>query len=530
MTAGTIPDAGSLWDGLVTAALLGTARRPVSVEALRRNASGAVQQAAAALDEQDPARLLLDVAALEVVRRRAGTRPVDATALRLPHVPPAAPERLPEVSPAAVLRLHGLLEGDTELLTEWLRVARDAGRRVPPSLLVRLLTATAASPELRDLVLAVGGARAGWLVAQWRAAGHPTAAQFPSAATGPDALPADGDLDAPWQTWTGPRREALLLAVRRSDPDRARDLLVSTWASEPPADRPRWLAALRTGLGPADEEFLEHALDDRRAETRAVAAALLAVLPGSALGHRMARRALASVRVERRLLTSRIAVGPLPERNAATTRDGVPPYRGQGGEGRWLLVHVVAATPLGAWVPALGGSPEDVLATPVEGDWAHVLHEGWARAAAAQRHGGWATALLRHDGLALPHGLLVPLVDAVPPAVRADVAARLLSAGVSARDGERWMLLDALLHRCPAPWPPALAEAVVGWLVRLAPNQAIHVSRGLVRLAGRRLSPDLAPVLADHVARRPPDLLTGMLAEAADLLTFRRDLHEELTS
>ena len=55
--------------------------------------------------------------------------------------------------------------------------------------------------------------------------------------------------------------------------------------------------ALAVGLGPDDEAVLERALDDRVASVRAVAANLLAALPGSAWSARMARRAEQMVHV-----------------------------------------------------------------------------------------------------------------------------------------------------------------------------------------------------------------------------------------
>ena len=60
-----------------------------------------------------------------------------------------------------------------------------------------------------------------------------------------------------------------------------------------------FLSVLADGLSLADEPLLEAALDDRAAEVRSWAAYLLARLPGSALGQRMAERALGCLRLDR---------------------------------------------------------------------------------------------------------------------------------------------------------------------------------------------------------------------------------------
>jgi len=62
------------------------------------------------------------------------------------------------------------------------------------------------------------------------------------------------------------------------------------------------------GLSLADEPLLEAALDERDAGVRGWAAHLLARLPGSALGQRMARRAAGCLRIERGVRGARLIV------------------------------------------------------------------------------------------------------------------------------------------------------------------------------------------------------------------------------
>src|SRR5207249_3260798 len=96
--------------------------------------------------------------------------------------------------------------------------------------------------------------------------------------------------DETWQTGTPQQRKLLLAVLRSSDPDKARELVESTWAEDSPEDRTAFLEAFAAGLAPADEPLLEKALDDKRKPVRDAAAQLLARLATSQLAHRMSTR------------------------------------------------------------------------------------------------------------------------------------------------------------------------------------------------------------------------------------------------
>lgn len=253
----------------MSAALLGTERREPHAPAL------------VAVERESAEERLLAAAATNVVYRRAGARP-RTTPERLESAPA---ETLPRCSPAAARRLAGILLGGEagNVLDEWLELAHRAGVRVPEELLPELLDH--ARGERRAGVLAVAGARGRWLAGlgegwAWAAAGE--------------------DI---WRTGGLEARRAWLQAERERDPAAGREVLEQTWGEEEPRARGPLLAQLRTGLGPADEPFLERALDDRRQEVRAAAADLLARLPGSALRVRMAERARPLLRVTRGVRT-----------------------------------------------------------------------------------------------------------------------------------------------------------------------------------------------------------------------------------
>jgi hypothetical protein len=502
------------WAEVLASALVGVERRPV-------------HSGLSTVD--DPALGLLDAAAAVTAYRRAGVRP--ATGLTLPA--PVAEEGTPEVGAAAAARLARLLDqgprgGDgldaelrVELLAQWLTEAVRTGRRVPGDLLPALLDAGHRDRGLRPLIVAAGGARAGWLASQraeWR---YLTGERDESGAADPAA----------WELGTAGQRVAYLAALRATDPAAARDLLTAGWAGEASDERAALLGALRTGLSLADEELLEKALDDRRKEVRTGAAELLGALAGSAYRDRMVARATACVRRKGR----RLVVQPPEACDAAMKRDGiVPKPLLQGvGERAWWLEQILARTPVEVW-----GDPGELLALRVPDDWHMVLLYGLARAAATARDPDWAVAVFDRLSQARPDwryrdGELFEAVVATLPADRLADRAAVLLRGDPTSD-----TLAVLLARCPRPWPPALVDALLSTLAGPPEKlgRAWEVSR-LCRIAATRLPPSCADrfgELAAAVRTRAADLTDRpeSLADDLDLiigvLRFRHDLLEEL--
>ncbi|MFF4366559.1 DUF5691 domain-containing protein [Streptomyces sp. NPDC001594] len=457
------------WEALVTAALLGTERRGGTPEAL------------------------LDAAAVQTLRRRAGLRP--AAAARLPEPAPRDPRPAPPE--AARRRLAQLLAGRTsggagrrgaapdltELLPQWLAAAGRHGYRAPSALVPALLDAARARTDLRPQALALAGARGLWLARlnpEWRFA-------LRGAAGGTGAPPDPADAEAVTRLWEEglfAERVALLGAVRARDAAAATRLLASTWATERAEDRLMFLDSLRTGLSMADEPFLEAALGDRSRNVRATAAELLSALPESALAGRMAERALACVGPE--------AVVPPAECDAGMLRDGVVerPPAGRG-ERAWWLGQVVDAAPLSCWRDRFGGlEPAEIVALPVPDGWAEEIHAAWCRAAVRQGDPRWSKALL---GAASAPPAAGPgtaslaerakLLETLPEGERAEWVAEFVRAhGLS----EAFQLLGV----CRVPWAGALGRAVVDALdaARLAGGYPWSFS-GVMGLAERCLDP-----------------------------------------
>jgi hypothetical protein len=349
----------SSWPDLVTASLIGTERTGV------------------------PAALLLDRAALLTVARRGG-RPAGHA-----EPPPAAePDPAPAVSPAAGRRLARMLGGEhPDLLAEWLTAAVARDRRVPahllPALLDRARRVSPSDPELRRLSAQAGGSRARWLAGlnpDWR---------FVIAHTGTDQ-------DA-WRLGSKSQRRDYLTALRARDPAAASQLIALSWEAAA-AERVMFLSVLANAdLSLADEPLLEAALDDNTAEVRGWAAHLLSRLPGSALGRRMAQRALGCVRVDPGVLSDHLVLSPPAQWDMAMRRDGLSPRGGgslqQLDDRTHLLLEILARTPLCTWTREFGRPAEQILGL-LPGPWAPVLFTGWSRAAMAQRDQEWMIALI----------------------------------------------------------------------------------------------------------------------------------------
>jgi Family of unknown function (DUF5691) len=513
---------GSGWDGLATAALLGTQRRSPDLSALPGPVAGYVAAPPAGASQVDgpgdPALRLLDAAALATAYRRAGRRPRPAP----PPLPVAPEDTAPQVGPAAAARLAGLLDGgDADLLTEWLRAVAAAGRRAPAHLLPGLLEAARRRRELAPDVVAVLGRRGEWLAGlrqDWARLVAANAAASTEEVTDTRA----------WTHGDTATRRRHFAGLRRTDPAAALDLLERSWLGETGEDRAALLAMLEVGLSGADEPLLERALDDRRRDVRETAALLLSRLPDSAFGGRMAERAGRCVAVQRRRGWLRIVVTPPSECDTAMQRDGVrptPQAPGVGERAFWLR-QVVAATPLRAWSRLLGRhgeQPGRAVSLPVDGDWADVLRAGWTDAAVRQRDADWALALL--PVAAQDH---VRLLDVVPEAERGAAVVTLLAAlGLTVDSPDT--AATALLATCPAPWRAPLADAVLAQLARAGGDPKRYGVRESLRLAALRLPPQRAAEVRRLALGRPDgSAWRTALTTLADTLALRHDMLEEI--
>ncbi|MFF2043258.1 DUF5691 domain-containing protein [Kitasatospora sp. NPDC058170] len=524
----------ALWEPLHTTALLGTDRRPLPP----LPEAGPTHHG---VDRTDPATALLELAALETVRRRAGALPTPAAE---PPGAPAPEDPRPELPTPAARRLAVLLSSRSgsaagslanlaELLPQWLTTARTRGYRPPAALVPALLDAARARSELRPDAVALCGPLGRWLAARnpdWR-----FVLRTADATTAPGSA-ADGDHHL-WHEGLFAERVTHLTLLRRTDPAAGLALLRSTWPTERAEDRLLFLDALQDGLSPADEPFLEAALGDRSKNVRATAAELLSTLPGSALALRMATRARATVRLSER--GTHLLVTPPAECDPAMQRDGIPPKSPTGrGERAWWFGEVIAAAPLATWQEATGLTPERLLALRVgdsidetSSSWADDLREAWARAAVRQQDADWARALLgpapggrgRGGRAARTAGAPAKLLSVLPPAERAVWTAAFIEVhGL----GEAFQLLGA----CATPWTPPLSTAVVAALERATASGAYPWSHsGVLGMTERALSPGAAAAVEALAATAAPaSAWAETFARLAGTLRFREAMLAEL--
>ena len=412
----------SEWQDLVTASLIGTERAEVPAPAV----PGLPVRAGAV--PEDPARLL-DRAALLTVARRGGTliRPA-GSGFQAEPLPAAEPDPARAVSPAAARRLAPDARRGAPGPAG--RVADRGGSPWPPG--PAPSAARAARPGRPGSAVRPGtappvgrggrgaGAVAGPVNPDWT---------FVTALTAPGA--------ETWRLGGKSQRRGYLAALRARDPAAARELITQSWAAAGP-ERVMFLSVLANqGLSLADEPLLEAALDERDAEVRGWAAHLLARLPGSALGQRMARRAaeLPAHRPGRaRHQADRHPARRLRRRHPAGRRDDPPGGGPAEIDDRTHLLHeVLARTPLRTWIGQFGRTAEQILAVP-SGAWAPVLFTGWSRAAMAQRDQDWMTALIDWALAGGPTGTLFGAETLRQLARRADPArcARETTAGPAA--------------------------------------------------------------------------------------------------
>jgi hypothetical protein len=410
---------------------------------------------------------------------------------------PASEERMPPCSPAAAELVARMLAGQNgELLPQACERLCRAGLRLPFALLPAAFGVR--ENAHRPVLAPVLGERGRWLARfneAWSWAG--------------DALTCDGlpaDADTIWQEGTTAQRVEVLRRLRAVDPAKAREWLTDAWKRETADSRARLLATLEVGLSPTDEPFLEAALDDRSEGVRYVAPALLARLPGSALGARMRERADTMLRYTGGTLD----VAPPHALDAVAQRDGIrsKPQRGMG-ERAWWLAQTLRLIPLAHWEERFGAPPAEIVAAAEKTEWSAALVEGWAESAALNDGAGWTFPLwLRcmapaEPAAAYARNLRSQLARQLPRDEIEAHAAALLDHHGHGDYAERIEAVQAV----PTPWSRTFAVAYLEALGRA--------------LADRKANADYTwpSTLRTMVAALPPDLLD----RAAEVCTLPPD-------
>jgi hypothetical protein len=463
-------DVTTWWEQLSAAAMVGTARRPPPPlpRLLGTGRDGATREVA-----------LLDAAALGGAVRRAGGSSHAAE--------PASPARddTRTVAPQRAVQLLELLLHQTpvgaaltpRLVEVWLDTAEATGHRVPHHVLPELLDLGTARPTIRAQVRGVGDARGAWM-----AAANPVWAW---AAADPDTTRTSGSLSPEdWARLATSQRVEEVVRRRLVDPAAARGLVESSWAKESANDRLALVSALRTGLGPGDEPFLERVLDDRSAKVRDAATPLLDALPTSARAARMAARLRPLLHL-RGMLRKTLVVELPGEPDAAGRRDGLSPPK-RGSARGWWLQRLAAGAPLEVWTEATGGDPDAAWRRITDQD----ARLGILEAVLARGDRDWAAAIT----VDVWHPRLLALL----PADRLEAAATDQLTRATTRQ------LSSVVGAVPVPWGPGFSRAVLRRLA--AEKDASTVLLALIVPLATGLDPRTRPALDAWAATLEPDV------------------------
>jgi hypothetical protein len=329
--------------------------------------------------------------------------------------------------------------------------------------------------------------------------------------------------------------------MRLHDPARARELVIQTWADEPPEERADIVAALEQGLGADDESFLEEALDDRRKEVRRRAADLLMRLPESRLVQRMLQRLSGVVAITVTQKAKVLGLGggkkitlvvtPPAECDKAMQRDGIEPKPPQNlGQKAWWVKQMVAAAPPGTWTRPGGATAQQLVDAAGKSDWSVALIDGWAEAAARHRDREWADAVFGARSGA--DSLASELARSLPQQRREELAGELMEG----RLGFSEPLLPVLLGACTEPWSRGFTELFLerlrGPVTSAQTNSGTWAVRSVLRRAASYMDPSAA-LTHGAALTGVSDVQAGWRHEIdhmLGLLQFRHEMLKELES
>lgn len=504
------------WQQVGAAALVGTARRSAPTEC---------PLPVVARPSADRETALLDQLAVGMAVQAAGVLPTlgrDAPDPAPDDPTPVAPPRTVQLLELALTQTPGGPGMRAGLVAAWSQAGAAYGVRVPHRLLPGLLDLLLAHRAVIPDVAPVLGARGRWLADQlptWEPLRAPIAAALTATDAAPDATdPAPPGLPETWLHLPVPEQVAHLARLHAADPVAALDRLCEVWGSASAKDRSAYLQVVAGKPDPADEDFLDAALDDRAATVRLDAARLLERHPGSARAHRMADRLHGLISTPRALLRRTVAVALPEDPDPPAVRDGLGPApKGRSVRGHHLA-QIVAGAPLSVWQDATGMSPTTILMHLSDRDAAtEDVRAGLHRAAVAQQDRAWARALL-DDGLVNRRRLDADLLAVLDPREGESLLVERL-ADVPAEQRTEVLL------RIPGPWSAALSRAIVRELRRrdTAPPTVTTILGYGVECFDPVVVPALQSWLDNLPATHPS---RTVLARALSTITFRQSISE----
>ena len=537
-----------LWDNLVTTALLGTERRPLT----RVQANEALGTALAQFDPNDKEHTLLGVSALLLLYQQAGMVPAKT---ERPEIQPSAPDEKPICSSRAAQHLAIILhERYDKALPEWLEALAQAGQRVPETMLPPLLDFGRTHEEIHPLLPAVIGKRGHWIATQKRAWRYASVDIAVMATPEIENDETEAALAEQWENNGRTQRMALLRQLRQQRPDKARELLLTTWPQEKASDRVDFLETFSTGLSQTDEPFLENALDDRSQKVREAAVGLLRRLPESRLVQRMIERVVPVFNytaTPEPKLTIEIAL--LEKFDAAMKRDQIvetSPHTwgsvSETGKKAWWLRQMLEAIPPNYWTNVWDASPQDILAAAARSYWnwetqneymleavaqinwnTTILIGAWAMATVEYADPVWAKAFLEERAKPISRFTYETLFELLPPEQRESYLIPILQ-----KDTD---IPEELIRRCRHRWSPALTRAILQAVRRViedddSRSQDKKAGYSILRYVGTYMPTDMLQELIDGwpYNTKERERLASIFQKCTTMIRFRQEMLKEL--
>lgn len=504
------------WDDILATAVVGTEQRELKLVTGEDELGRLLGQ----ISDVDREGSLLSAASVVVLYRGAGIAP-QADTQPLPEA--CDEDEMIRGSLASGQHLELMLDGEfTEVLPEWLAAMKKAGKRVPEEHLPALLDYGRMEPSSRGLIVAVLGRRGAWLAAQ-----------------NPDWLYAvrreEKDL---WETGSREERLLLLEHLRSVEPDRARDLLATTWPQESAKDRVAFLEKFVAGVSSSDESFLNEALHDRSVEVRRGARGLLAGLPNSEFSQRL--KVLANVLSFKKPMIGKARVEvALPEDPIAWLKANdieidSPPRnaaKSMGAKG-WALKELISLIPITHWSEIWKKSPIEIIRAGEESEWRESIALGFVLATRRDRDPDWIEALIKFMSNDEKFPQMIELAAYLPAArLEALILYSLASESVEVRDVYAFRLL--WVHR--SSWSDQLSRDVINSVKkRVNPGKGNNFD-WQTKPALKQFARFVSPALYDELAlgwpvesESFPHWSKGVEAFQS-LLAFRRDMHRAIS-
>lgn len=271
---------------------------------------------------------------------------------------------------------------DYDLICELLLRAADKQWVLAPAQLVALLRASETREVLRKAVAPVLGARGRWIVENnpaWKT-----------------LMAGESDDDKVWMEGKAKPRLTWLQRKRKTDPVAAREAVASVWKEENADFRLQMLVCLQYGLSAADLPFLQDTVKKEKAkEPLAALLRMIASLPESGVGDRMAQRALQVLRIKgTKLFGQKLEVTVPEEIPADWIADGIEVKNARtdkyAGVQQCLrlcspaLLEKHSGTPAATWLKQLSASADGF-----------IFLEGLAGAAALHSATEWTEGIFR---------------------------------------------------------------------------------------------------------------------------------------